>query len=74
MKGEIRDLKTGVYHNKDGSAALKISKTDQGVRVELIDFEFDLWEAWTLADEEVTAFEWGSIRSAQEEDMKNQES
>lgn len=62
MNGEVRNLKTGVYNNEDGSASLRIVKTDDGVKIDFIDFEFDLYEGWTITDDGKVNFRWGNIR------------
>ena len=62
MKGEIRGLRAGSYQSKDGSFELRVSKTDSGVMVELIDFDADIFYAFTL-DNKVVKSEFGDPKT-----------
>lgn len=60
MKGEIRGLKAGEYLSKDGTLLLRLKKTDNGVTIEIADFDADIFYAANVDDKEVK-FEWGNV-------------
>lgn len=60
MKGEIRGLKAGEYLSKDGTLLLRLKKTDNGVMIEIADFDADIFYAANVDGKEVK-FEWGHV-------------
>lgn len=70
MKGEIRELKAGNYYSKDGTLLLKINKSDNGVIVEIADFEADIFYAANIDGKEVR-FEFGHISSEINKEKEN---
>ncbi len=69
MKKEIRGLQTGLFQNNDKTASLLFSVSDDGVIVELVDCEFDLYQKWVIDNNNVKHFEWNSFEEIQKEDM-----
>jgi hypothetical protein len=60
MKGEIRGLKAGEYLSKDGSLLLRVSRKDDGVLIEIADFDADIFYAANVNDSKAK-FEWGTV-------------
>lgn len=65
MKDEIRDLKAGTYTSEDGSAFLRVRKTDDGVIVELVDEDADMFYEFTINEHKKTKFTWGQASTAE---------
>lgn len=65
-KGEIRGLLAGDFYSSDGTAMLRISKKDDGVFLEFVDFEADIYYEWKV-DKRDSQFNWGSVEKAQQE-------
>ncbi len=62
MKSEIRDLQAGHYLSSDGSLLLVLKKTDNGVSIEIADYDADIFYAANVNDKNCK-FEVGSISS-----------
>jgi hypothetical protein len=69
MKGEIRGLKVGEYLSKDGTLLLRLKKTDNGVMIEIADFDADIFYEANIDGKEVE-FEWGNVTPTSIEDSK----
>jgi len=61
MKSEIRGLKAGSYYSKDETLLLRISKSDNGVIIEIADMDADIFYAVTVDENSKTHFEWGNV-------------
>lgn len=59
MTGEIRGLKTGVYWSKDESCFIRISRNDTGVSIEIVDWDADIFYAFSVNEKQEMKFEWG---------------
>lgn len=70
-RGEIRGLKVGDYYSPDGSALLRVSRKDDGVVIEVADFDADIYYEFVV-DRDDAHFVWGSIASDQEEQIKKE--
>jgi len=66
MKGEIRGLKVGRYWSHDDSTILIVRNSDDGVIVEVADFDADIFYAFVIDDDETT-FAFGHISEEQKE-------
>lgn len=62
-----------VFHSPDDSASLRVLETKDGVRLDFIDYELDLYQSWTVSDRKLINFETGSLSAARHEDLKEQE-
>jgi len=69
---EIRGLKAGEFYSPDGTALLRVSRKDDGVVIEIADFDADIYYEFVV-DKDDAKFAWGSIASEQEEQMKEEE-
>lgn len=65
MNKEVRGLKAGTYESPDGSAFLRVRRTDQGVIIEVVDQDADIFYAFTVDEKQETTFEWGQASTAQ---------
>ena len=63
MKGEIRGLKSGDYWSSDESCLLRVKKTDDGVSIELLDEDADIFYAFILEKGVTKNFEFGDPNS-----------
>jgi len=57
MKSEIRRLKAGKYYSPCESVLLQLKTSDDGVIVEMADFDANIFYAFTIDDEKVVKFE-----------------
>ncbi|MGZ8887733.1 MAG: hypothetical protein ACXW1A_05660 [Nitrososphaeraceae archaeon] len=60
MKKEIRDLQSGDYWSPDESCLLRIKKTDDGVSLEVLDKDSDIYYAFTVENGQTKKFEVGN--------------
>lgn len=65
MQGEIRGLKSGTFESADESTFVRVRKTDQGVIIELVDRDADIFYAFTINEKQETTFEWGQASTAE---------
>lgn len=72
MNKEIRGLKAGSYYSQDGTALLRVTRKDQGVIIEIADFDADIFYEFVVDDDQAN-FSWGKITVPQQEDADNQE-
>ncbi len=70
MKSEIRGLKAGSYYSKDETLLLRVSKTDNGVLIEIADMDADIFYAVTVDEKSKTKFEWGNVTPTSIEENK----
>lgn len=59
MKNEIRGLQAGEFVSDDESCRLIIRRTDNGVVIELLDEDADIFYAFTVDKTETVKFECG---------------
>jgi len=64
MKSEIQGLLAGKYCSPDGSAFLRVRKTDKGVIVEVVDEDADIFYAFTVDEKKKTEFEFGQASTS----------
>ena len=67
MKKEVRGLQAGLYWSEDDSAALRITCHDDGVRIEVGDFDADIFYKFTINEKQEAKFIWGQIASEEGE-------
>jgi hypothetical protein len=65
MKREISGLRSGTYESKDESVFLRVRKTDEGVIIEVVDRDADIFYAFTITEKQEHGFEWGQLSTAQ---------
>ena len=61
MLSELRGLKAGEYYSKDKTLLLKVTRSDNGVSLEIADFDADIFYAVTVDENNKTKFEWGNV-------------
>lgn len=63
MEKEIRGLQAGDYC-VDDSVFLRVRRTDEGVIMEIVDREADVFYAFTVNENQETKFEFGQASTA----------
>jgi len=70
MKSEIRGLKAGSYYSEDETLLLRVTKSDNGVLIEIADMDADIFYAVTVNEKSKTKFEWGNVTPTSLEENK----
>ena len=61
MRGEVRNLTTGSYLAEDESAMLRVSVKDNGVVIEVADFDADIFYEFVVDEKGDATFDYGQI-------------
>lgn len=73
MKGEVSNLKAGIYHSDDGSMLCKICRSDYGIHVEIADLDGNIFYATTIDENGKAKFEFGNITDTMIDDQRKDE-
>tara|TARA_B100000614_G_scaffold262909_1_gene300922 strand:+ start:424006 stop:424203 length:198 start_codon:yes stop_codon:yes gene_type:complete len=61
MRGEIQGLKAGTYYSEDESALVRVSMHDDGVIIEVADFDADIFYEFVVNEKGETKFNYGQV-------------